>query len=180
MQYRLEDLIQGKKETIRLLYDTLYPKVTNFVLKNKGNFKDAEEIFHDALFQLIVRAKVKKIQINNSLEAYIFTICKNLWYAQLNKRKKEIRKDGIFELKSEDHTLENMLNQERWDLFQEKLLKLSDNCQQLLKDYFNKVSYDIIVKKFNYTTKNVAFQRIFKCKKRLTELIKLDVRYKNL
>ena len=176
-------LMNGDEQTVKLLYETLYPKVTTFIYKNKGTDTDAEEIFHNALFQLICRAKVKSVKINTSFEAYIFTICKNLWYQELNKRKKEVRNEGVFELKSEigvNTHIESILYQERWDLFEEMFLRLSDNCQQLLKDYFNKVSYDEITKKFSYTTKNVAFQRIFKCKKRLTELIKMDARFKKL
>ncbi len=179
--HQITALLNGDKKIIRLLYETLYPKVKSFILKNKGSSLDTEEIFHKALFQLITRAKVKGIQINSSLEAYIYTICKNLWYQELNKRKKEVRNDGVFELKSEDDDhVASIMHQERWDLFEEMLLKLSSNCQKLLKDYFNKVSYNEIVQKFDYATKNVAFQRIFKCKKRLTELIKKDSRYKNL
>ncbi len=176
-------LINGDEGTMRLLYDTLYPKIKSFIYKNKGNDTDAEEIFHNALFQLISRAKVKSIQINSSFEAYFFTICKNLWYKELNKRKKEVRNEGVFELKGEvevNYHIESILYQERYDLFEEMFLKLSDNCQQLLKDYFDKVTYDDIIQKFSYATKNVAFQRIFKCKKRLTELIKMDSRFKNL
>jgi len=176
-------LINGDERTMRLLYDTLYPKIRTFVYKNKGIAVDAEEVFHNALFQLIARAKVHTVQINSSFEAYFFTICKNLWFKELNKRKKEVRNDGILELKSNvevNNHIESILYQERWDLFEEMFLKLSDNCQRLLKDYFDKVPYDEIIQKFSHTTKNVAFQRIFKCKKRLTELIKMDSRFKNL
>lgn len=180
-QNKLEALLNGDEVYIRLLYNTLYPKVKSFVLKNRGTFLDAEELFHDALYQLIIRARVKDIQIKSSLDAYIFTICKNLWYKELNKRKMEVRNEGVFELKEkENNAIESILQQDRWDLFEEMFLKLSNNCRELLKDYFNKVTYDVIIDKFSYASKNVAFQRIFKCKKRLADLIKADMRYNNL
>jgi len=69
---------------------------------------------------------------------------------------------------------------EQQRLFEEKLSELSDNCGRLLKDYFGKVSYRDIVKKYNYAFENTAFQRIFKCKKQLTELIEADPRFKDL
>ena len=176
-------LLDGDEGTMRLLYDTLYPKIRSFIYKNRGTDTDTEEVFHNALFQLIARANVQHIQINTSFEAYFFTICKNLWYKELNKRKKEVRNEGVFELKDEveaNYHVESILYQDRYDLFEELFLKLSDNCQKLLKDYFDNVPYDAIIQKFSYATKNVAFQRIFKCKKRLTELIKMDSRFKNL
>jgi len=178
---QIEKLLNGDESTIRLLYDTLFPKFTSYVKKNNGNYSDAEETFHNALFQLVARAKVSGISINSSFEAYVFTVCKNLWFKELNKRKKEVRNDGVFELKAEteDHIF-SIIQQERWELFEEMIEKLSDNCRKLLKDYFNKVPYSEIIKKFSYATENTAFQRIFKCKKKLTQLIKADSRFKSL
>ncbi|MDY8138109.1 sigma-70 family RNA polymerase sigma factor [Aquimarina sp. 2201CG5-10] len=180
---QINALVTGDDSVIRLLYNTLFPKVLSFVKNNKGSKDDAQEIFNDAIYQLIVRAKVKGVQINTSFEAYFYTICKNLWYKELNKRKKEVRNEGILELKENDNhqeTISAILEQERWELFEEMISKLSGNCAELLKDYFNKVPYNEIVDKFSYASENAAFQRVFKCKKRLMELIKKDARYKNL
>ena len=178
---QIEKLLQGDEGTIRLLYDTLFPKFAGFVKNNNGIYSDAEEIFHDALYQLIARAKVSGVQIKTSFEAYVFTVCKNLWMKELNKRKKRVRNDGVFELKAEeDDQTASIIEQERWDLFEEMIDQLSDNCRNLLKDYFKKVPYSEIVKKFSYATENTAFQRIFKCKKKLAELIKGDNRFRTL
>ena len=178
---QIEKLLQGDEATIRLLYDTLFPKFTGFVKNNNGTYNDAEEVFHEALYQLIARAKVGGVEIRSSFEAYVFTVCKNLWMKELNKRKKVVRNDGVFELKAkEDDRIESVIQQERWELFEEMLDRLTENCSKLLKDYFNKVPYSEIVKKFSYATENTAFQRIFKCKKKLAELVKGDRRFKNL
>lgn len=177
----IEKLVNGDKKTLKSLYTVLFPKISFFILKNSGQKKDAEEIFQNALFQLIVRAKTNGIEIKSSFEAYVFTVCKNLWLKELNNRKGLVRNDGVLELKVETtETIESILNQERWDLFEEKLTLLTDKCKLLLKDFFNKVPYREIVKKFKYSCENVAFQRVFKCKKRLADLIKADVNYTNL
>ncbi len=180
-EHILDQILLGDKEAIGSLYRSVLPKVTSFVLKNRGTKDNAQEIFQDAIYQIIARAKVKGLEITSSFEAYLFTVCKNLWYKELNNRKKEVRNDGVFELKEkEDDDISSILSQDRWDLFEEKLSHLSDKCKSLLKDYFNKVPYDVIVQKFSYASENAAFQRVFKCKKRLTELIQKDHRYKNL
>lgn len=179
---RIEALVRGDESTIRTLYEILLPKIVNYVRNNKGTGDDAEEIFHNALFQLIARAKTRGIQINSSFEAYVFTVCKNLWLKELNKRKKEVRKEGVFELKrnEEDDHIASILDQERWELFEEMISQLSQNCIELLRAYFAKVSYKEIVKKFSYSSENTAFQRVFKCKKRLMDLVKGDPRYLRL
>lgn len=178
---QIELLCSGDRDTIHNLYTNFFPRFRGFVLKNSGTEDDAEEVFQNALFQLIARAKTKGVQINSSFESYLFVVCKNLWFKELNNRKKEVRNDGVIELKAESKDeLEAILYQERWDLFDEMLQELSTNCQELLKAYFKKISYAVIVEKFGYANENTAFQRMFKCKKRLAELIKKDTRFNNL
>jgi len=178
---QMEKLAQGDDDVIKLLYTKVLPKVVTYVNNNKGKYEDAEEIFQKALFEIIVRIKIKGIQIQSTFEGYVFTVCKNLWLQELNAKKKRVRNDDIFELiAEEDMTIASIVEQERWELFEEKLKLLSDNCRSLLKDFFDKVPYKAIVKKFNYSCENVAFQRVFKCKKRLGDLIKADSKYTDL
>lgn len=177
----LEGLRTGDEDIIKAIYISMFPKVRHFVLKNEGTQQDTEEVFHNALYQLSIRLKVSDIEIKSSFEAYFFTVCKNLWRKELNSKKRWVRNEEVLTHKSEeDNHSEAMIAQERWDLFEEKLQLLSPNCKELLKDYFKKVSYDRIVKKFNYASENVAFQRIFKCKKRLGDLIRRDSNYEKL
>lgn len=177
----LDGLRTGDEKIIKAIYRSMFPKVRHFVLKNEGEQQDAEEVFQNALYQLSIRLKLSDIEIKLSFEAYLFTVCKNLWRKELNSKKRWVRNEEVIALKSEEnYHSEAIINQERWDLFEEKLELLSPNCKELLKDYFKKVSYDLIVKKFNYASENVAFQRIFKCKKRLGDLIKKDGNYEKL
>lgn len=177
----LEGLRNGDRKTIEAIYNTMYPKVRYFILKNKGKHHDTEEVFHNALFQLTVRLRIGEVKINSSFEAYLFTMCKNLWRKELNNKKKWVRKQDELTHREEeyDHS-KAIIDQERWELFEEKMELLSENCKELLKAYFNKIPYAQIVKQFNYTSNNVAFQRIFKCKKQLTDLIKSDSSYNKL
>ncbi len=179
-EFYLDGLLSGDEIVIDHIYKKAFPQVIAFIKRNKGTYEDAEEVFQDALFQLIARLKVRKFEIKSTFDGYLFTVCKNLWRKELNIRKKRVRNDGIVELVSEESKHSSfILEQERWELFEEKIQQLSENCMKLLKEYFNKVPYGIIVKKFNYSSENVAFQRIFKCKKRLANLIKKDSRYKD-
>ncbi len=178
---QIEKLINNDPETLKLLYHTLFPKIAIYIKRNRGTYSEAEEVFQDALFQIIVKAKLSPIKITSSFEGYIFVVCKNLWLKELNNKKKLVRNDTVFELNTkDDDVIKNILHQERWVLFEEKLELLTDNCKALLKDFFNKVPYSVIVKKFKYSCENVAFQRVFKCKKKLGDLVKSDIRYKNL
>jgi len=65
-------------------------------------------------------------------------------------------------------------------LFIEKLGEMSSNCKQVLTMFFAKQSYAEMLEQTDYTSETVVRQRVFKCKKKLAELIKNDKRYNEL
>jgi len=177
----LKALLTGNKTDIQLIYKNIFPKVKKFVFQNSGQQQDAEDIFQKALLQLAVRYKKEKFEIKSSFNAYLFTVCKNLWRRELNKRKNKVTDNNIIELvdESKDMALA-LLEQKRWELFNESLKQISENCQKILKMFFAKVPYASIVKKMNFSTETVARQRVFKCKKKLTEYIQQHKNFKSL
>ena len=176
------DLIRNGEHDKALdkLYDN-YPAFKNSFKKAGGKRTDAEDIFQKALLQLAVRYKKEKFEIKTSFEAYFFTVCKNLWRRELNKSKVKVTKEGIVELTDENTDIAlSVLEQKRWELFTECLEQISENCRAVLKLVFQKVSYAVMVEKFNYSSETVARQRVFKCKNKLKELVKKDIRFNEL
>jgi RNA polymerase sigma factor (sigma-70 family) len=179
--YYLKALLNSETKIIDKIYKDNYYKVKSFVIKNNGQQQDAEDVFQKALLQLAVRYKKEKFTINMSFEAYLFTVCKNLWRRELNKSKNEVTKDYIVELKDDNQEIAlAVLEQKRWELFTESLELISENCKQILKLYFAKISYADIMSKFNYNSETVVRQRVFKCKNSLKKHVKKDMRFKNL
>lgn len=177
----LHALIHGDSKEIDILYRENFPAVRNFVVQNRGNRADAEDIFQKALLQLTVRYKKEKFTIHSSFEAYLFTVCKNLWRRELNKNKKEVTKEYQVELKDESTDLAlALLEQKRWELFNENLDKISDNCKKVLKMFFAKIPYAQIIEVMGYSSESVARQRVFKCKTKLKQLVTADPRYRLL
>lgn len=177
----LTALLQNDSKIIRKMYAKIFPKVAKFVLQNKGQQVDAEDIFQKALIQISVRYRREPFEIKSSFEAYLFTACKNLWRRELNKSKTRVTEDGTLELQSEERDMAvAALEQERWELFTEKLSDISENCRKVLEMFFAKVSYERIVQELNYSSETVARQRVFKCKKQLMKTIMNDARYTSL
>ncbi len=176
--YYLNGLINNNEQIVIDIYKNMFSQVLSFVSNNKGQRIDAEDVFQKALLQLAVRYKKEKFVIQTTFEAYFFTVCKNLWRRELNKSKVWVTKHELFELKDENEDIAMaVLEQKRWELFTENLELISEKCKTLLKQYFTKVSYDTIVSTFNYSSGTVARQAVFKCKKRLTQLVKKDKRF---
>ncbi|WP_272150228.1 RNA polymerase sigma factor [Tenacibaculum aiptasiae] len=177
----LKALVKENKKAILTIYKNNLPKVKSFVMKNNGNIEDAEDIFQRALLQIAIRYKKEQFCITTSFDAYLFTICKNLWRRELNKHKNKVTNSEVVELANEER--ENSLalvEQKRQELFIEKMKEISENCRQILFMFFAKTSYAEIVSATEYNSETVVRQRVFKCKKKLTEIIKADKRYNSL
>ena len=177
----LEALVTGDSKVVSEIYKASYPSVQKFVLANKGNSQDAEDIFQRALLQIAVRHRKDRVIIKSSFNAYLFTVCKNLWRRELNSYNSRVTKKEELEPKGEYYDdAVAAIEQKRQDLFIEKLGEMSDNCKQVLTMFFAKHSYAEMLEQTDYTSETVVRQRVFKCKKKLTELIKKDKRFNDL
>nr|WP_321236353.1 sigma-70 family RNA polymerase sigma factor [uncultured Psychroserpens sp.] len=179
--YFLEGLIDNNEKVVKEIYENSFHKVLSFISKNSGSRADTEDIFQNALLQLAVRYKKEKFEINTNFEAYLFTVCKNLWRRELNKSKREVTNNQVIELKDESHDIAlSVLEQQRWELFAEYLEQLSENCIKIMTLFFKRTPYSEMVKIFEYNSETVARQRVFKCKAKLKERIKSDKRFSAL
>jgi RNA polymerase sigma factor (sigma-70 family) len=173
----LRALSEGNSKKIEEIYKNNFPNVKKFILNNKGQKEDVEDVFQKALIQISVRFRKEEFEITTSFEAYLFTVCKNIWRRELNKKKK-VTEGKVIELISEERNPSIALNElKRQELFIEKLNSLSENCKLILNFYFSKISYAEMIKLTDYSSETVIRQRVFKCKKQLTDQIKKDKRY---
>ena len=72
------------------------------------------------------------------------------------------------------------LKQKNTDLVFATSTPLTIGIPALFTKFFKRTPYESIMEKMQYNSENVVRQRIFKCKKRLIELIRKDSRYQNL
>ncbi|MDY8138618.1 sigma-70 family RNA polymerase sigma factor [Aquimarina sp. 2201CG5-10] len=180
--YFIQGILNSDEKVITEIYTLFFPKALNFVLQNKGQRVDAEDIFQKVLLQISVRIRNRELEvIHSTFEGYLFTACKNLWRRELNKQKNRVTNDRVVELASEESDMAYaLLEQERWELFREKLNQLSDNCKQILALFLKKVSYADMVIQLSYSSETVARQRVFKCKAKLISMVKADNRFKKM
>lgn len=174
----LNALVERNNKVTLVIYKKFYLKIERFILKNNGEKKDAQDIFHDALMYLIIRHKKEPLQIK-SFEAFFFTICKNIWRTNL-KNKRVIKYSPEILIDRETNLSLFILEQERLEFYQEKFQLLSPNCKEILGSYFNGMSYKEILEDLSYSSINTVRQRVFKCRTKITKLIKDDIRYHKL
>lgn len=173
----LNALLTGDDSVIKEMYTKIYPKIVSFILKNKGKTDDALDVFQDALMYIIITQKEKRTVIL-SFEAYLFVICKNIWKKSL--KNKVIKTDVVTLVDKETDFSEFIIEQKSFDFYMAKFHLLSDNCKEILSVYFNGATYEEILIEYAYATINTVRQRVFKCRAKLTELIKEDKEFQKI
>ena len=180
-KFLFESLLNNHKEGILEIYRSIFPQVQAYILKSGGTVDDAKDVMQKSLLQISIRMKTGDFKINSSFSGYLFTVCKNFWKHSQKTAETRVTYDKIMPLIHEEREIAlSALEQDKWELFQEMLLKLSENCKQILGHYFNKVSYGKIAEMFDYASESTVRQRVFKCKSKLKSLIQQDVRYKEI
>lgn len=170
-------LISGNEKVTLEIYNKLFPKIKSFVLKNRGDSQDASDVFHDGLMYIIVTQKEKRTEIK-SFEAYLFTVCKNIWKRTL---KNQVMKTDTLTLVDKEEALSSfVIEQQLQDFYIEKFDLLSQNCKEILGSYFNGLSYEELLTEYAYASINTVRQRVFKCRAKLIKLIKEDKKYQKI
>lgn len=174
----INQFLEGDPVILTQLYNQTFPAVTRYIIRHDGTKKDAEDIFQNALVLLYVKLKEKKLNIQ-SLDKYLFTVCRNMWRRE--RAKNRVTNLDIVPLVSEElDKAQFYIEQEQWELYKEKFGEISSSCQEILKMALQKISYEDIAARFQYASQAVARQRVFKCKTKLIKLIKSDNTYNSL
>lgn len=169
----IEQLKKGNQSSLKHVYKHS-GMVKNWILKNNGNEEDAKDVFQDAVFTFYKKVKEGNFQLTSKISTYLFSICKNAWLNQLNRRKRHERtgedenvimmnnKTESFEVEVENDvpSLKSYLNA--------ALEKLGEPCKSLIEAtvYFKR-SMKEIAKEFGYSTEQSARQQKLRCLKRL-------------
>lgn len=162
------------------IYKKFYPKIESFILKKSGSRDEAQDIFQDALLYLIIKHSEKELQIN-SFEAFLFVICKNMWYSKIKSNKNRVMNELTnIPIDREEHLSLYLFKENQMELYLTNFQKLSENCKNILSNYFNGLSYEEIVNELAYSSINTVRQRVFKCRTKIIQLIKADANYTNL
>ncbi len=174
----LSKFLEGDREVLNHIYKNSFKYVKHYIKSRGGTEKDAEDVFHNGLLLIYVKLKENQIQVK-VFDNYLFTVCKNLWKRE-NSKKRVTNIDHIPLVSEELDLAAFYLEHNQWELYKEKFELLSEQCKAILKMVFEKKTYTEIVKKYSYASQVVARQRVFKCKTKLTKLIKDDKRFSKL
>ncbi len=187
MHYIEESLLEGIRlndtDTLEYIYKKFYPSVKTFIVLNSGNDDDAKDIFQESIIVIFRRLKDESFTITCSFKTYIFSISKNLWLKELERRKIERNKIHYNEeFDTSDCDIDEPVSTEKLDrykLYQTHFLSLSKDCQKVLRLFLDKVPLKEIASIMGYASEKYAKKRKYQCKEMLIKRITNDPYYKN-
>lgn len=173
---------QDKDEAFAFLYDKMYKSIRRYILKNKGTSQDVDDIFHNGLIAFYLAARKGTLPENTIVEAYLFTICRNLWRKQQQHQVEEVElRPELNQMPEQDIPLRTILQGERKKLIEKLLEKLGPECQQLMVlYYYERLRMREIAAQMALSGEQVAKNKKSKCLKTLRTLVLSSPMYTDL
>ena len=185
-QYAADDILDGirnrKDEILQYVYRENYPAVKSFVLENKGDIQDAKDVFQEGIVLIFKKVTSGELTLNCSFRTYLFSICRLVWFRELEKRKYEKmdQKDlkGYMDLQLDLNF--NEIEQDKYRLYQKHLDFLEPDCRKILTLFYDGVPVRDITRVMGFTSESYTKKRKFQCKEKLVSSIMNDPKYKSL
>lgn len=158
-QKLIKKLKKGDELAYKVLYDTYYSWLCNYIFKLCQNRKLSEDIVQDSLLNLYI--KRKSINISSSLQHYLFRCCHNQFLQHLRKQKikfdilDEIKWEAIAEsMDTSKHQKEEKLRQ-----LHQLIDELPPRCKEIfVKNKLEKIKYKDIATELDISVKTVENQ----------------------
>ena len=174
----LKGLKQGDRKTVVKIYESLLPRVTNWVQANSGTQSDARDVFQEALETILLRVE----KINSSFEGLVMTICRNKWIdrLRLEKRNRELQHKVKPEQVETGLTESDTIAFNKYVLMEKYFTQLSEICQKVIMLIKQDTPVSEIVAQLSFSSANTLYRRKAACVERWAKLIKQDASYENL
>lgn len=181
-QAYLSGIVKGDAAVLRQLYQQMFPLVGQMVRQQGGSEDDARDVFQEATVVLYHKAQQPGFSIDFQFNTYFTAVCRNIW---MNRRTKKSASDVTIgdddKLFSDAVNLElDYISMERQQLFDAAFLQLGEDCQKLLRLFFEKTPMTDIAEQMGFASEGYARRRKFQCKDYLVELVKKQPQYLEL
>jgi len=147
----------------------------SFVRSRNGSLEDAEDVFQEGIRLLILNVRAGKYKGEGSLAAYLFGVCKRLWYKRFQKmmRDASLENTAFPEAESRQKNPEELLLQaEQVQAIEALLASLGTSCRRVLEMWQLSFSMREIARELGYKNEAVARKKKRLCMVKLLE--KLD------
>ncbi len=170
-------------EALRYLYARMFEQIQRYIAKNSGSRADADDIFQEGLVVLFKLIRQNKFPEGYNVEAYLHSICRNLWLKHLRKYRREVElPEDMVEIPMEDAGISQFLTDDQRAAVDKLFSQLGPDCQKVLNYfYYDRRPMKEIFELMGYSSEQVAKNKKSSCMKRLLALVaEHRDRYKHL
>lgn len=179
--YNDADLIQAIRQpstidkAVSFIYKTHYKFLAKVVTGNSGSEMDAEDVFQEAVVGFLQMVQQGKFRGESSVRTLLYSLMKNIWFAELRKRNSSRARDDNFYERSEkvdSGVMEFLQLKEATKEVFNFLEVLGEACKRLLiQFYYQDLPMKTILLESGFENEQVLRNKKYKCMKKLTELI---------
>lgn len=148
-------------------------QILAFIQNKGGSLEDAEDIFQDGIRYLVLQIRGGKYKAAGEIGAYLFGICRNLWYRRFRQIQREVDMPDQIEdeLVFEEDPEQTLISKDRAQLLELIMADLGSTCRKVLELW--KLSYSMkeIASALNYKNEAVARKKKRLCLVKLIGLI---------
>lgn len=149
------------------IYTSFYPMISEMVRKNGGVEDDGVDIFQDALLIFNYNLKSGKFRGDSSIKTYLYSISRNLWLKEYNRKQKQSAAETESIVVSQKE-IDYLINVEVVSLL---MNELQEDCRSILTEYYyNNKSMAELKEIFNVNSVQVAKTKKWRCLNYLKKL----------
>ncbi|HRH48474.1 MAG TPA: sigma-70 family RNA polymerase sigma factor [Panacibacter sp.] len=180
----IEALVNNNTELLSEIYTRFAGKIKLLVLQNAGSETDADDIMQDALVAIYHKAVTGNFMLTCPFEAFLYTICKNLWLMQLRKKSRQpVTNSGDAQYETGTDVFKEaeavINNNKRRLLLEKKFEQLGEGCRKVLELAWSGKPLDEVAALLNNTYAYIRKKKS-ECMGKLSALIKQSPEYKTL
>jgi RNA polymerase sigma factor (sigma-70 family) len=174
----VEEIRAGGSKTqvyINKLYADHFPQVRRFVRRNRGTENDAKDIFQEGMMILYKQIVRQKFRGESKIGTYLFSICRYIWYHQLEEKGKKNQLSAKMDLETRENMVfpfQKIQQQNQWDWIEKVLAQLAEDCRKiLLNSLYYQYSMEEVATQMQYENAQIARNKKYKCLKRLRKYL---------
>jgi RNA polymerase sigma factor (sigma-70 family) len=180
----LSGILRNDNRVLLHIYKTYYNRISSLIIRNSGNEDDANDVFQEAIIVIFRKLKEDNLTlIDCAFETYLYSVCRLLWLKQLEKKRKNIvQLEDVMQYSEsiyDSDMFELIKKNERYRLYQGHFEELGQECQKILRLFFDKVPLKKIAEIMGLSSEGYAKKRKHQCKEILVKKIKQDEEFKN-
>ena len=172
----LKGILKADTHILRHFYRKYYPGIWILVKQNGGSDEDADYVFQDSTIVIYRKLRDGDLEMNTSLDTYLYSISRAIWIQQLEKR--EIKLSNFSDSQpfvDVQVSIEDMAEEvERFKDYHRHFKSLSSDCQKILLLSHRKVPLEVITKKMDLPSTEDCQRKIRHCKDLLMNRIHFD------